>query len=41
MKCQILSSGKDKKNMINLSSVEFDKRLVKGETDFSQVPCYI
>ena len=30
MKCQILFSGKNKKNVINLSSAENDQRVVKA-----------
>ena len=29
MKCQVLFSGENKKNIINLSSAELDKRVVK------------
>ena len=31
MKCQILFSGKNKKSVINLSSAEFDQRVVKDK----------
>ena len=33
MKCQILFSGKNKKNIINLSSAENAQRVVKVNTD--------
>ena len=32
MKCQILFSGKNKKNIINLSSVELAQRVVKAKS---------
>ena len=34
MKCQILFSGKNKKNIINLPSAELDQRVVKVKASF-------
>ena len=34
MKCQVLFSGKNKKNIISLLSVELDQRLVKVNLDY-------
>ena len=39
MKCQILFSGKNKKNNINLSSAENAQRVVKVN-DFSSFPIH-
>ena len=37
MKSQILYSGKNKKNIINLSSAEFAQRVVETEAQFGLV----
>ena len=37
MKCQILFSGKNKKNIINLSSPELAKRMVKVKERASKI----
>ena len=37
MKCQILFSGKNKKNIINLSSAENAQRVVKVNSDSVQI----
>ena len=37
MKCQILFSGKNKKNIINLSSAEFAQRMVKVKQFYSSL----
>ena len=37
MKCQILFSGKNKKNIINLSSAELAKRVVKVKERASKI----
>ena len=39
MKCQILFSGKNKKNIINSSSAENAQRVVKVKTDWFGVNC--
>ena len=39
MKCQILLSGKNKKNSINLSSAELAQRVVKVRTDIQYKHC--
>ena len=37
MKCQILFSGKNKKNIITLSSVELAKRVVKVKDTYGPI----
>ena len=39
MKCQILFSGKNKKNIINLSSAELAQSVVKITLIFIEVSC--
>ena len=39
MKCQILFSGKNKKNIINLPSAENAQRVVKVKILFSKTMC--
>ena len=40
MKCQIQFSGKNKKNIINLSSAENAQRVVKVNAQWLELPIY-